>query len=157
MCPVQRLLEREINVALGTDGAASNNRLNMLGELQLASLIGKTEHSDSKAVDAWTVLEMATINGARALGQDAMLGTVEVGKAADLIALDLSGVHHMPRHDLASSLVYASDGNEVTWSWVAGQAVVRNRQLQTLDPSDLTNRASHWAEKLSAYKQTLEH
>ena len=87
---MQRLLEREINVALGTDGAASNNRLNMLGELQLASLIGKTEHSDSKAVDAWTVLEMATINGARALGQDAMLGTVEVGKAADLIALDLS-------------------------------------------------------------------
>jgi len=157
MCPVQRLLEREINVALGTDGAASNNRLNMLGELQLASLIGKTEHSDSKAVDAWAVLEMATINGARALGQDAMLGTVEVGKAADLIALDLSGVHHMPRHDLASSLVYASDGNEVTWSWVAGQAVVRNRQLQTLDSSDLTNRASHWAEKLAAYKQTLEH
>lgn len=157
MCPVQRLLEREINVALGTDGAASNNRLNMLGELQLASLIGKTEHSDSKAVDAWTVLEMATINGARALGQDAMLGTVEVGKAADLIALDLSGVHHMPRHDLASSLVYANDGTEVTWSWVAGQAVVRNRQLQTLDPSDLTNRANHWAEKLAAYKQTLEH
>ena len=157
MCPVQRLLEREINVALGTDGAASNNRLNMLGELQLASLIGKTEHSDSKTVDAWTVLEMATINGARALGQDAMLGTVEVGKAADLIALDLSGVHHMPRHDLASSLVYASDGTEVTWSWVAGQAVVRNRQLQTLDPSDLTNRANHWAEKLAAYKQTLEH
>ena len=157
MCPVQRLLEREINVALGTDGAASNNRLNMLGELQLASLIGKTEHVDSKGVDAWTALEMATINGARALGQDAVLGTVEVGKAADLIALDLSGVHHMPRHDLASSLVYASDGNEVTWSWVAGQAVVRNRQLQTLDPSDLTNRASHWAEKLAAYKQTLEH
>lgn len=157
MCPVQRLLEREINVALGTDGAASNNRLNMLGELQLASLIGKTEHGDSKGVDAWTALEMATINGARALGQDAMLGTVEVGKAADLIALDLSGVHHMPRHDLASSLVYASDGNEVTWSWIAGQAVVRNRQLQTLDPSDLTNRASHWAEKLAAYKQTLEH
>ena len=157
MCPVQRLLKREINVALGTDGAASNNRLNMLGELQLASLIGKTENSDSKAVDAWTVLEMATINGARALGQDAMLGTVEVGKAADLIALDLSGVHHMPRHDLASSLVYASDGTEVTWSWVAGQAVVRNRQLQTLDSSDLTNRASHWAEKLAAYKQTLEH
>ena len=157
MCPVQRLLEREINVALGTDGAASNNRLNMLGELQLASLIGKTEHSDSKAVDAWTALEMTTINGARALGQDAMLGTVEVGKAADLIALDLSGVHHMPRHDLASSLVYASDGTEVTWSWVAGEAVVRNRQLQTLDSSDLTNRASHWAEKLAAYKQTLEH
>ena len=157
MCPVQRLLKREVNVALGTDGAASNNRLNMLGELQLASLIGKTEHNDSKAVDAWTVLEMATINGARALGQDAMLGTVEVGKAADLIALDLSGVHHMPRHDLASSLVYASDGNEVTWSWVAGQAVVRNRQLQTLNSSDLTNRASHWAEKLAAYKQTLEH
>ena len=142
VCPVQRLLEREINVALGTDGAASNNRLNMLGELQLASLIGKTEHGDSKAVDAWTALEMATINGARALGQDAMLGTVEVGKAADLIALDLSGVHHMPRHDLASSLVYASDGTEVTWSWVAGQAVVRNRQLQTLDPSDLTNQAA---------------
>lgn len=156
ICPVQKLMDQEINVALGTDGAASNNRLNMLGELQIASLLGKTQHGDPKAVDAWTALEMATINGATALGQQDRLGTVEVGKTADLIALDLSGVHHWPRHDLASSLVYATQGNEVSWSWIAGKSVVREGQLQTLDYHDLHARAAHWAEQLSTFRATLE-
>ena len=156
ICPVQKLMDQEINVALGTDGAASNNRLNMLGELQIASLLGKTQHGDPKAVDAWTTLEMATINGATALGQQDRLGTVEVGKTADLIALDLSGVHHWPRHDLASSLVYATQGNEVSWSWIAGKPVVREGQLQTLDYHDLHARAAHWTEQLSTFRATLE-
>ena len=157
ICPVQKLMDHDINVALGTDGAASNNRLSMLGEMQIASLIGKTQHGDSKAVDAWAALEMATMNGAIALGQQEKIGTIEVGKTADLIALDLSGVHHWPRHDIASSLVYATQGNEVAWSWIAGKPVVANRQLQTLDYRDLQTRAMRWSEQLSAFRATLEH
>lgn len=157
ICPVQKLMDHDINVALGTDGAASNNRLSMLGELQIASLIGKTQHGDPKAVDAWAALEMATMNGAIALGQQEKIGTIEVGKTADLIALDLSGVHHWPRHDIASSLVYAANGNEVVWSWIAGKPVVANGQLQTLDYRDLQTRAMRWSEQLSAFSATLEH
>ena len=157
ICPVQKLMDHDINVALGTDGAASNNRLSMLGEMQIASLIGKTQHGDPKAVDAWAALEMATVNGAIALGQQKKIGTIEVGKTADLIALDLSGVHHWPRHDIASSLVYATHGNEVAWSWIAGKPVVANGQLQTLDYSDLQTRAMRWSEQLSAFRATLEH
>jgi 5-methylthioadenosine/S-adenosylhomocysteine deaminase len=156
ICPVQKLLDRGINVALGTDGAASNNRLNMLSELQTASLIGKSQHGDPKAVDAWTALEMATLHGAAALGLLDQLGSVEVGKSADLIALDLSGLQYLPRHDLASSLVYATSGNEVQWSWVAGKPLVRAGVLQTLDYTDLAARAGRWSEQLGAFRQTLE-
>lgn len=156
ICPVQKLLDRGINVALGTDGAASNNRLNMLGELQTASLIGKSQHGDPKAVDAWTALEMATLHGASALGLEKQLGSIEMGKAADLIALDLSGLQHLPRHNLASSLVYASSGNEVQWSWVAGKPLMRAGKLQTLDYTDLTARAGRWSEQLGAFRTTLE-
>ena len=156
ICPVQKLMDHDINVALGTDGAASNNRLSMLGEMQIASLIGKTQHGDPKAVDAWAALEMATMNGAIALGQQEKIGTIEVGKTADLIALDLSGVHHWPRHDIVSSLVYATHGNEVAWSWIAGKPVVANGQLQTLDYRDLQTRAMRWSEQLSAFRATLE-
>ena len=157
ICPVQKLMDHDINVALGTDGAASNNRLSMLGEMQIASLIGKAQHGDPKAVDAWAALEMATMNGAIALGQQEKIGTIEVGKTADLIALDLSGVHHWPRHDIASSLVYATHGNEVAWSWIAGKPMVANGQLQTLDYRDLQTRAMRWSEQLSAFRATLEH
>jgi 5-methylthioadenosine/S-adenosylhomocysteine deaminase len=156
ICPVQKLLDRGINVALGTDGAASNNRLNMLGELQTASLIGKSQHGDPTAVDAWTALEMATLHGASALGLEEQLGSIEIGKAADLIALDLSGLQHLPRHNLASSLVYASSGNEVQWSWVAGKPLMSAGKLQTLDYTDLTARAGRWSEQLGAFRTTLE-
>jgi 5-methylthioadenosine/S-adenosylhomocysteine deaminase len=156
ICPVQKLLDRGINVALGTDGAASNNRLNMLGELQTASLIGKSQHGDPTAVDAWTALEMATLHGASALGLEEQLGSIEIGKAADLIALDLSGLQHLPRHNLASSLVYASSGNEVQWSWVAGKPLMSAGKLQTLDYTGLTARAGRWSEQLGAFRTTLE-
>jgi 5-methylthioadenosine/S-adenosylhomocysteine deaminase len=99
---------------------------------------------------------MSTLHGARALGQADRLGSIEVGKAADLIAVDLSGVQHLPRHDLASSLVYATSGSEVRWSWVAGKPLVSEGKLQTLDYTDLTARAERWSEQLGAFRQTLE-
>ena len=152
----QNIFGDGVNIALGTDGAASNNRLSMLGELQIASLIGKTRHEDPKAVSAWTSLEMATLNGAKALGCEDQLGSIEVGKAADLIAIDVSGVQHSPRHDLASTLVYSTNGGEVCWSWVAGQALVRDGKLQTLDTTDLAHRATRWSEQLDTFRETLE-
>ena len=79
-----------------------------------------------------------------------------MGKAADLIALDLSGLQYLPRHDLASSLVYATSGNEVQWSWVAGKPLVRAGVLQTLDYTDLAARAGRWSEQLGDFRQTLE-
>ena len=99
---------------------------------------------------------MATLHGAAALGRKDQLGSIEVGKAADLIALDLSGLQYLPRHDLASSLVYATSGNEVRWSWVAGKPLVSAGTLQTLDYNDLAERAGCWSEQLGAFRQTLE-
>ena len=157
ICPAQKLIDRGINVALGTDGAASNNRLNMLAELQTASLLGKTAHGDPRALDAWSTLEMATLGGARALGQQERLGSIEVGKEGDMIALDLSSVHHQPHYNLASSIVYASTGGEVAWSWIAGKAVIRSGQLCTLDPAELKDRAAAWSARISDFRATLEH
>ena len=99
---------------------------------------------------------MATLHGAAALGRQDQLGSIEVGKAADLIALDLSGLQYLPRHDLASSLVYATSGNEVQWSWVAGKPLVSAGALQTLDYTDLAERAGRWSDQLGAFRQTLE-
>ena len=99
---------------------------------------------------------MATLHGAAALGLQDQLGSIEVGKAADLIARDLAGLPDQPRHDLASSLVYATSGGEVQWSWVVGKPLVRAGKLQTLDYTDLAARASSWSEQLGAFRQTLE-
>jgi len=156
ICSVQKLLDRGINVALGTDGAASNNRLSMLGELQTAALIGKTAQGDPKAVDAWTSLEMATLNGAQALGKEHRLGSIEAGKLADLIAVDLSDLQHLPQYDLASSLVYGASGSEVRWSWIGGDCVVRDGQLQTVDYTGMSERVAKWSEQLSSFRATLE-
>ena len=155
--PVQRLLDRGVNVALGTDGAASNNRLSMLAEAQTASLIGKVQHGDPQAVCAWSALEMATLSGAQALGQGHQLGSIECGKLADLIAVDMSGAHQLPQHDVVSNLIYASSGNEVLWSWIGGRLVMGNGELQTLDYNDVTQRAMQWSSQLGAVRSSLEH
>ena len=156
ICPAQQLLNRGVNVALGTDGAASGNRLSMMAEIQMASMLGKTQEADPRAVSAWTTLEMATLHGARALGQESHLGSIEAGKSADLIALDLSGIQHQPMHDPVSSIVYAASGQEVTWSWVAGKPLLSNGQLQTLEQTDVMARAQRWSDQLTAFRSTLE-
>lgn len=155
--PIQKMLDCGVNVALGTDGAASNNRLNMLAEIQAASLIGKVQQGEPRAVDAWTVLEMATLSGARALGRADCLGSIEVGKLADLIAIDISGMHHLPLNNVASSIVYASDGSDVLWSWVGGRLMMRDGQLQTVDCNEIAHRALQWTPKLAKLRTALEH
>ncbi len=150
-CPAQQLLDRGINVALGTDGAASNNRLNMLSELQTAALLAKVGSGEPTAVAAQTALEMATINGAKALGYESKLGSLEVGKLADMIAVDLDRPGTQPIHNVLSQLVYATSGCEVTYTWVGGKMLVRDGALQTLDWPAIAQRAEFWRNQLAEF------
>jgi 5-methylthioadenosine/S-adenosylhomocysteine deaminase len=149
-CPVQKLLDHGINVALGTDGAASNNDLDMISEMRSAALLGKHSTLNPKAVSAQTALEMATINGAKALGIDERTGSLKVGKSADITAIDLGEIETQPLYHPVSQIVYAASRHQVTNVWVQGKQLLKNRKLQTLDEADLLARAKKWQGKLSA-------
>ncbi len=149
-CPVPALLDAGVNVALGTDGAASNNDLSMPGEMRSAALLAKLSEADPTVLPAATALEMATINGARAMGLQDAIGSLEVGKFADLVAIDLAQPETQPLYHPISQLVYAADAAQVTHSWVAGKPLLAERQLLTLDLGDILARAGHWAKIVSA-------
>ncbi|MEH6635231.1 MAG: TRZ/ATZ family hydrolase [Halioglobus sp.] len=148
-CPVTRLLSKGINVALGTDSAASNNDLNLFGEMQAAALLAKLQAQDASALPAAEALAMATINGARAMGLEDSIGSLEVGKQADLIAVDLSGPETQPLYNPLSQLVYACNGSQVSHSWIAGQKVMTQRQLTHIDLPALATRTHAWQQKIS--------
>ena len=148
-CPVTRLLDRGVNVALGTDSAASNNDLNLFGDMQAAALLAKLQTGDATALPASEALAMATINGARALGMAELIGSLEVGKQADLIAVDLSGPETQPLYNPLSQLVYASNGSQVTHSWIAGNPVMQQRQLTQIDLPALATRTRDWQQRIS--------
>ncbi len=147
-CPAARLREAGLNVALGTDGAASNNDLDLLGEMRSAALLGKGVAGDAAALPAHAVLEMATLAGARALGLDDEIGSLVPGKSADLVAVRLDDLETSPVYHPLSQLVYAAGREHVTDVWVAGQQLLRDRALTTLDEAELLGRARHWREKL---------
>jgi 5-methylthioadenosine/S-adenosylhomocysteine deaminase len=149
-CPVKQLLDSNINVALGTDGAASNNDLDMFGEMRTAALLTKGVAQDPQAGDADTILRMATLNAARALGLDEHIGSVETGKSADLIAVNLEELETLPLYHPASQLVYATSRQQVSDVWIAGRHIMKNRELTTLDTKDLMAKAKHWQQKLIA-------
>ena len=144
LCPVQELLDAGVNVALGTDGAASNNDLDMLGEMRTAALIGKIAASDATAMSADTVLHMATLGGARALGLEDEIGSIEVGKAADLCAIDLGTLETRPIFDCLATIVYSADRRQVTDTWVAGRRLLHDRRLTTLDERAIMTRTDYW-------------
>lgn len=147
-CPLQKLLDAGVNVALGTDGAASNNDLDMFGEMRTAALLAKAVANDAVAGKAETILRMATINGARALGLDEHIGSIATGKAADLIAVDLSQLETLPNYDPISTLVYAANRHQVTDVWIAGRHVMKERVLTTLDINELETTAHTWQARL---------
>ena len=147
--PVARLLDAGINVAIGTDGAASNNGLDMLAETNTAALLAKAVSGQADAVPAHQALAMATINGARALGIDDVTGSIEVGKAADLCAIDLSELEQQPLHDPLSQLIYTANGHHVRNVWVAGKQLLRDRKLTTLNEEELKQRAGNWRDRIA--------
>jgi 5-methylthioadenosine/S-adenosylhomocysteine deaminase len=148
LCPVQRLIDRGINVAIGTDGAASNNDLDLFGELRSAAMIAKVTAQDAAALSAHQALAMATINGARALGREHDLGSLVPGKLADLIAIDLSDPFLQPVYDPASHLVYSNHGRAVSHSWIHGVPQLQDGKLTRIDVADLTLRVNGWRERI---------
>ncbi|WP_456405838.1 TRZ/ATZ family hydrolase [Thiolapillus sp.] len=147
-CPVARLLEAGINVALGTDGAASNNDLDMLGEMQTAALLGKGVAEDPEALPATRVLEMATINGARALGLDEDIGSLEPGKAADITAIDLQRIETLPVFDPVSQIVYSAGREQVSHVWVNGELLLSDGELTRIDTTRLITDTGAWQDRL---------
>jgi len=149
-CPITKCIEAGINVALGTDGAASNNDLDMFGEMRTAALLAKGVSGDASAVPAITALKMATINGAKALGIDNYTGSLSIGKSADVIAIDLDQIETQPLYDPISQIVYATNRQQVTDVWVAGKQLLKHRQLTTLNIDDLRLKISKWQERLKS-------
>ncbi len=149
-CPVAALAEAGINIALGTDGSASNNDLDMLGEMRSAALLGKATSNDASAVPAHTALRMATLNGARALGLAGETGSLSPGKWADITAVSLDTIESQPLYDPVSQLVYACGREQVTDVWVAGQHLLKERQLTTLDETGILDRACHWQARIGS-------
>ncbi len=148
-CPVQKLLDAGINVALGTDGAASNNDLDMFGEMRTAALLAKGVAGDASALPAADALAMATINGARALGIDDICGSLSVGKAADIVAVKMDDLETQPLYHAVSQLVYATGRDKVNDVWVAGRHLLKERQLTTLDEAAILESTRQWREKIA--------
>ncbi len=148
-CQVAKCLNAGINVAIGTDGAASNNDLDMFGEMRSAALLGKAVAGDASAIPAMTALRMATINGAKALGLDNCCGSLSIGKAADIIAIDLNHLETQPLYCPVSQIVYAASRQQVTDVWVAGKRLLKNRYLTTFNINDLKAKIADWQQHLS--------
>jgi 5-methylthioadenosine/S-adenosylhomocysteine deaminase len=147
-CPIADLLQAGINVSVGTDGAASNNRLDMLSETQFAGLLAKGQSGDAACVDAFTQLEMMTINAAIALGQSEVLGSIEPGKWADLVALDLVQPETQPVHNVISQIAYAASCRQVTDVWVAGQHLLQKGTLAHTNLAELLDNADQWRKRI---------
>ncbi len=147
-CPVAELAGAGVNIALGTDGPASNNDLDMIGEMRTAALLGKLVSGDASALPAHAVLRMATLNGATALGLGEQTGSLTPGKWADMAAIRLDTIETQPLYEPVSQLVYACGRDQVTDVWVAGQHLLKERQLTTLDIHEILHRARDWQARI---------
>lgn len=148
-CPVEHLQQAGINIALGTDGAASNNSLDMFAEMRSAAMLAKLNSGDAAAFNAQKTLAAATIGGARAMGIEHSVGSLEVGKQADIIAVDMSSPELQPVYNPLSQLIYNNCGQLVSHSWINGQLVLDDREPTTLKMSDCIRKANDWRDKIS--------
>jgi 5-methylthioadenosine/S-adenosylhomocysteine deaminase len=148
-CPVEKLWQAGINVAIGTDGAASNNDLDLLSETRTAALLAKAVAGSASALDAHRALRMATLNGARALGLENQIGSLELGKAADLVTFDLTGLAQQPIYDPVSQLIYTSNRSCVEDVWVGGKHLLDAGQLTRMDEQRIIANARTWGAKIA--------
>jgi 5-methylthioadenosine/S-adenosylhomocysteine deaminase len=150
IAPAAALLKAGVNVGIGTDGAASNNSLDMIFESRLAALLQKGVTGDAAVLPVHQLLRMATLNGAKALGWDAEIGSLVPGKAADLVAIDLSAIEAQPVYDPASQIFNAAGREAVTHVWVNGELVLEGRRLVKLDERELLENARQWQARFAA-------
>ena len=150
VAPIPKYLRAGVSIGLGTDGAASNNDLDMFEAMRIAALLAKHDSSDPSTLSARTVLEMATIRGARALGMDGRIGSLEPRKRADLITVSVSGARQTPMYDPISHLVYVIHGDDVRNTVVNGKVLMRDRNVLTLDAPAVIAEARSWAAKVRA-------
>ena len=148
-CPVHLLMETGVNVALGTDGASSNDDLNMLGEMCTAALLAKGVAQNAAALPAAQALSMATLNGAKALGIDEFTGSLKPGKSADLVAIDMSSLGSQPIYNIISQLVYATSRDQVSDVWVAGRHLLKSRALNSIDIHELNAKIHRWRNQIA--------
>jgi 5-methylthioadenosine/S-adenosylhomocysteine deaminase len=146
--PIAKLTKNGVNITIGTDGAASNNGLDMFAEMKQTASLAKAVAQDASVIPAHLALEMATINAAKSLGLDDEIGSIEVGKSADLIAVYLGEIETQPCYDVISQLVYATGRDKVTDVWVEGKALLKDRQLTTLNRHNIIQTAQEWAVKI---------
>lgn len=148
-CPVNKLLKNGINVGLGTDGCASNNDLDMFSEMRTAALLAKGVAGDASAVPAYQALRIATINGARAMGLDHKIGSLETGKFADLTAVDMSCYNSIPIYNPVSHLVYNTQASQVSHVWCSGKLLFENNELLTIDKLKLVETTHNWQQQIA--------
>ncbi|MFC0677833.1 TRZ/ATZ family hydrolase [Lysobacter korlensis] len=151
-CPVCKLQHAGVNLAIGTDGCASNNDLDMFGETRTAALLAKGVAGNASALDAPSALRAATLGGAKALGLDAQIGSIEPGKQADLVCVTLAEIETQPLHHVISQLIYATGRHQVSDVWIAGRARLRERTLVDLDPQALIANARQWRERIRSVR-----
>lgn len=149
IAPLARFRDAGINVGLGTDGAASNNTLDLLAEASTAALLAKVKSDDAAVLDASSVLELATLGSARALGLDAGIGSIVPGKWADLTCIDLSRLNSQPLYDPVSQLIYAVRADQVADVWVAGKHLLESGELTHMSTDDLIARATEWRDRIA--------
>ena len=159
IAPIAQYAKHGVNIGLGTDGAASNNRLDMFAEMRLAALLAKGQSGDATAISAHQVLEMATINGAKALGLEAIVGSIEIGKLADLCAVKMSDIIMQPCFDPVSHLVYVAGREFVTHVWVNGdlkyhKSANSSGAYSNIEPQELADIVNKWQTKLSEFRSS---
>lgn len=147
-CPVHQLQENGINVALGTDGAASNNDLDMFSEMRTAALLAKACAGDASVLPAYRALQMATINGAKAMGLDKLIGTLEIDKRADFAAVRMDCLNSMPVFNPVSHLVYATQASQVSHLWVNGKLLLNDGELTTINRRQVQEQTQAWQQRL---------